>query len=193
MSIEGRGMRFFFKDILNVVLIFRKVIFCWIKPCLFFAESNSPKYLFLHLAADSVLGLVFVLFFFLLDYQPTLHSWFQEPYALDHSKSYFYKHISKYSCKKHMETGEPVGDLWKPMTQTAECPEVSFNERGLGTSPWAQDPMGLVLDLHLLSPKCLRPILVGSCGLKTCFHWFSPKWGNPLAPVNDGGVQLLFP
>lgn len=165
------------------------MIFCWIKPCSFLAESNSPKYLLLHLATESVL--VFVLFCF-------VSSWITNQHCIVGFKSFtlwitispifINKHLNTH-VTKHTETGQPVGDLRKLMTQTAECPEVRFKEWRLGTTPGAPVPISLVIDLYLLSPKCLRPILVGSW-LKTCFRGFSPKWGRLWAPVNDGGVRL---
>lgn len=176
---------FFFKDILNVALLFRKMIFFWIKPCLFLAKSNNPN-----LFTYSWL-LVLIFFFSLLDYQPTLHSWFKESYALNYKKSYFSKWTPKYSCYK--AHGNMIANGWLVEADDPNCKMccgqfLQMGIRHLNMSTSYSRPR-CWHELTLLSPKCLRPVLVGSYGLKLAFAG-SVQMGQSLSRRSR---SLLFP
>lgn len=143
-----------------------KIIFYWIKPCLFFAEFNSPKSLFFYLTAASVF------YFFPMNYKPLLHGWFKEPYALNYKKSCFYKQTPKYaSYKAH---GDGLASGWFMEAANPNCKMLSGQFQRMGLRHLSMSPSYSQLHpWHLTnvhSPKCLRPILVGGYVPKTCFH-----------------------
>lgn len=104
---------FFFKTYWMRLWFLEIMIFYWIKPCLFFAESNSPKSLFFYLTAASGF------YFFLMNYKPLLHGWFKEPYALNYKKSCSYKQTPKYSSYK--AHGDGLANGWFMEDSNPNC------------------------------------------------------------------------